>query len=94
MPGRFGSRPLKAWRYVGVFGPELMLCIASVRIGRARQSFWAIWDRRSARMYERTALGRAGVALDRGSVSVHARGIRIELALAERPGVESVCVER
>ncbi len=62
MPGRFGSRPLKAWRYVGVFGPELMLCVATVRIGRARQSFWAVWDRRSARLHERTALGRPGSA--------------------------------
>jgi hypothetical protein len=92
MPGRFGTRPLKAWRYVGVFGPELMLCVASVRIGRARQSFWAVWDRRGARLYERTALGRAGVGLRRGSVSVHARDVRIELALDERPGIECVCV--
>jgi hypothetical protein len=92
MPGRFGSRPLKAWRYVGVFGPELMLCVASVRIGRARQSFWAVWDRRSARLHQRTALGRAGIELRRGRVSVRARDARIELALDERPGIESVCV--
>jgi hypothetical protein len=92
MPARFGSRPLKAWRYVGVFGPELMLCVASVRIGRARQSFWAVWDRRSGRLREQTALGRAGVRLDRGSVSVRVRDVRIELALDERPGIESVGV--
>ena len=92
MPGRFGSRPLKAWRYVGVFGPELMLCVASVRIGRARQSFWAVWDRRSARLHERTALGRAEVELRRGGVSVRARDVRLELALDERAGIESVCV--
>ncbi|MFZ0385604.1 MAG: DUF2804 family protein [Solirubrobacteraceae bacterium] len=91
MPGRFGTRPLKAWRYVGVFGPKLMLCVASVRIGRARQSFWAVWDRRDAQFYERTTLGRTGVALGPGSVSVRARGVRIELALDERSGVESVC---
>jgi hypothetical protein len=91
MPGRFGSRPLKAWRYVGVFGPELMLCVATVRIGRARQSFWAVWDRRDDRLYERTTLGRAGVALGPGSVSVRAGDVRIELALDERPGIESVC---
>ena len=92
MPGRFGSRPLKAWRYVGVFGPELMLCVATVRIGRARQSFWAVWDRRGARLHERTAIGRAGVGLDHGRVSVNARDTRIELMLDERPGIESVCV--
>ena len=38
-PGRMpllrGGRPLKRWRYVGVYGPELMLCAASGAIGRA-----------------------------------------------------------
>jgi hypothetical protein len=33
MPARDGLRPLKAWRYVGVFGPKLMVCRAPVRIG-------------------------------------------------------------
>ena len=42
MPARLGTRPLKAWRYIGVFGPELMICVAAVRIGPARQSFWAV----------------------------------------------------
>jgi hypothetical protein len=92
MPGRFGTRPLKAWRYVGVFGPELMLCVATVRIGRARQSFWAVWDRRTARLLERTKLGRGEVELRPRSVSVRAREVLVELALDERPGVESVCV--
>src|SRR5437763_8580078 len=54
MPPRQGLRPLKAWRYVGVFGPELMVCAALIRIGPARQAFYAVWDRRSHRLYERT----------------------------------------
>jgi Protein of unknown function (DUF2804) len=91
MPARFGTRPLKTWRYVGVFGTELMACVASVRIGRARQSFWAVWDRRAGELHERTALGRAGVALARGTASVHAGGVRIELDLSERAGIETVC---
>ncbi len=33
-----------------------------------------------------------GSALERGSVSVRAGELRVELALDERPGVESVCV--
>ena len=49
MPSHHRSRPLKAWRYVGVFGPELMACAALVRVGRARQCFWAVWDRRERR---------------------------------------------
>src|SRR6202020_290693 len=60
--------------------------------GRARQSFWAVWDRRLGRLHERTGLGRAGIALWRGSVSVRARGAGSEPALDERPGIESVCV--
>jgi len=37
-----GTRPLKRWRYVGVFGDQLMACAARVQIGPARQSFWAL----------------------------------------------------
>ena len=32
MPSRRGTRPLKRWRYVGVYGPELMLCVGSARV--------------------------------------------------------------
>ena len=32
MPLLRGGRPLKRWRYVGVYGPQIMLCAASVRI--------------------------------------------------------------
>jgi hypothetical protein len=42
----------KAWTWVGAFGPELMLCAASARIGPARTSWWAVWD--GARLHERT----------------------------------------
>jgi Protein of unknown function (DUF2804) len=91
MPARMGTRPLKAWRYVGVFGPELMACVASVRLGRARQSFWAVWDRQHGRLYERTALGAAGVRLGPGTVSVRAGEVALELVLEERPGIECVC---
>jgi hypothetical protein len=42
----------KEWTWVGAFGPELMLCAASARIGPVRTSWWAVWDGR--RLYERT----------------------------------------
>jgi hypothetical protein len=35
MPLLRAGRPLKAWRWVGVFTPELMLCAASARVGVA-----------------------------------------------------------
>jgi hypothetical protein len=34
----------KSWRWVGAFSPELMLCVAHVRVGVIRRSWWAVWD--------------------------------------------------
>ena len=45
-------RTHKAWTWVGAFGPELMLCAASARIGPARTAWWAVWD--GERLHERT----------------------------------------
>jgi hypothetical protein len=91
MPSRHGTRPLKAWRYIGVFGPELMLCLAQVRIGRARQSFWALWDRVDGTLYEHTALGRGRVRLSPGLAQLDESSVRIDLRLDEAAGIESVC---
>ncbi len=51
-----GGRPLKRWRYVGVFCEELMACAALVQVGPARQSFWAVFTRGDGRLRERTRL--------------------------------------
>lgn len=91
MPSHLGGRPLKAWRYVGVFGAELMLCLAQVRIGPARQSFWAVWDRRRQRLYERTAPGGGRVRLSPGRARVLERAVQIDLELSEEAGIESIC---
>ncbi|HEX8977660.1 MAG TPA: DUF2804 family protein [Solirubrobacteraceae bacterium] len=92
MPARAGTRPLKAWRYVGVYGRELMVCIAAVRIGPVRQRFWAVWDRRDHRLHERTTLGSdGGVRLGYGRASVRTRVLQIDLALAETAGIETIC---
>jgi hypothetical protein len=91
MPSRVGARPIKAWRYVGVYGPELMVCVASVRVGRLRQSFWAAWDRAAGRLYERTAMGGGAVRLQFGRAVVDDRDLRLDLAFTEGSGVEAVC---
>jgi hypothetical protein len=91
MPARQGLRSLKAWRYVGVYGPELMLCLASIRIGPARQSFWAVWDRASQRLHERTRIGPSAVLLPPGRARVRDRSLELDLRLDEGPGIESVC---
>jgi Domain of unknown function (DUF2804), C-terminal len=88
MPAHDRSRPLKAWRYLGVFAPEMMLCIGSVRVGPLRQSFWAVWDRK--RLYERTLIGRREARLSPGCAAVRSRHVQITLAFEETPGVETI----
>ena len=63
-----GGRPLKRWRYVGVFGGEVMACFGVVRIGPLPQAFWAVLD--SAGLRERTRFRTASVDLRDGAVRV------------------------
>ena len=91
MPSHDRGRPLKSWRYIGVFCDELMLCAASVRIGPARQCFWAIWDRRRQQLHERTALGTGAVAMSAGRLTIRDRTVQVDLELAEDAGIETVC---
>jgi hypothetical protein len=46
----------KGWRYLGIFSDELLMCAARVAVGPVGQTFWAIWDRESGEMIERTKL--------------------------------------
>jgi uncharacterized protein DUF2804 len=86
-------RPRKAWRYVGVFGEQLMACAAQVQIGPARQSFWALWMAQDGQMRERTRmLPRAGeVVLDPGRLRIRDRGVALDLAFVEEAGIEARC---
>ncbi|MBB4662706.1 DUF2804 domain-containing protein [Conexibacter arvalis] len=97
MPLRRGARPLKRWRYVGVYGPELMLCVGLARVGVAHQAFWAVWEREARRLHERTRLSRGGVELSMerpGRVRVSDRAgrleIEIDLLVEEVDGVETI----
>ena len=56
MPLSLAGRPVKRWRYVGVFGSRLMLCAGVVWVGALPQTFWAVWDRRREALRERTRL--------------------------------------
>lgn len=42
-------RPLKRWRYLGLYGEDLMLCAGAVRVAGLPQAFWATWDRHELR---------------------------------------------
>jgi hypothetical protein len=74
MPLLRGMRPLKRWRYVGVFCEELMACAAIVHVGPLRQTFWALLTRGDSRLRERThtLFGRGAVELTRGQPSLSA----------------------
>src|SRR2546421_138935 len=91
MPSHDRGRPLKAWRYIGVFAPELMLCLGHVRIARAHQTFWAIWDRESQRLYERTVIGHGGLTLAPGFAQIADEEVQLELHLKESAGIEAIC---
>jgi hypothetical protein len=81
------GRPLKRWRYIGVYGADLMLCFGEVSIGGLPQSFWAVWDRDARRLRERTRFRAGAVRLDGGRVRVRDRGVAIDLAFDERAGI-------
>lgn len=100
-----GSRPLKRWRYVGVFSDELMACAALVRIGPASQSFWALHLAREGVLRERTrflprrgelellagAVAEQSGSAGRGRMSISDRGVRLDLYLDEQPGIQARC---
>jgi hypothetical protein len=94
MPLMRSGRPLKAWRWIGVFAPELLLVAASARIGVGRAAWWAVWDREAGVLRERIYRRRGPVDVGaRGSLShlrVRADDVAIDLALEEDAGIEVV----
>ena len=42
MPLVRDRRPLKRWRYVGVFAPELILCLGHARVAGMSRRWWAV----------------------------------------------------
>ena len=92
-----GARPLKRWRYVGVFDERVMICAASVQVGPARQIFWGIYERAGlapggGTLSERTRLIRRGVLdLTPGRLRIRDDEVLLELALDEDGGIETTC---
>jgi Protein of unknown function (DUF2804) len=100
-----GGRPLKRWRYVGVFNEHLMACAALVQLGPARQSFWALYRRDRDELRERTrmlpragalqmhtgTLDRAGHVHEPGLLRIEDGGVALRLSLDEEAGWRARC---
>ncbi|MEA2480381.1 MAG: hypothetical protein QOJ07_2303 [Thermoleophilaceae bacterium] len=92
-PGRMpllrGGRQLKRWRYVGVYGPELMLCAGRVRVGLLRQTFWAVAEP-GRPVRELASLRGGSVRLDGSRAVIEGDGVHVDVLVDEGGGVESV----
>ena len=76
------GRPLKRWRYVAVYGPELMVCAGVARVAGIPRRWWAVCFP-DGTLHE----GSRGITLGRGRLGVAGT---IDLALDEGDGVEVV----
>jgi hypothetical protein len=89
MRGARHGRPLKRWRYLGAYSPELMVCVCEVRMGPIPQRFWAVAapDRP---VVTRTTIGAGGLRIEGSRARVDSGGVRIDLRFEEDGGVESL----
>ncbi|HXC23995.1 MAG TPA: DUF2804 family protein [Solirubrobacteraceae bacterium] len=87
------GRPLKRWRYVGVFGEQFMLCAASIQVGPARQTFWAVFERATGAITQRTGMipRRGALELTPGRLAIRDNAVLLDLTLEENAGIEATC---
>jgi len=91
MPLFRGGRPLKRWRYAGVYDAAVQLCAGIVRVGPLAQTFWAVWDPESKRLHERTRLlRRRAVRLDSARLRVRDADVLVDLTVDAGAPVEVV----
>jgi hypothetical protein len=82
-------RPLKRWRYVGLYRPDVMACVGEARVAGLPRRWWAL-ALPDGTLAERTTSARAGVELAPGRARVESGEVRIDLELDEGEGVEVV----
>jgi hypothetical protein len=82
MPVMQRGRPLKRWRYVGVYRPDVMLCVGDARVAGIRRRWWAV-AMPDGSLFE----GGRGVVVESGHARV--RGV-LDLQLSRPRGVEVV----
>jgi hypothetical protein len=99
MPRRRNGSWLKGWRYVGAFSDRFFICMARLRVGPLGQTFWAVVDRSTGEIHERTKMR---IPHARGEVWREAREeadwdrllsreYRVDLIVTEGEWVEAVC---
>jgi hypothetical protein len=79
-----GRRPLKRWRYAGVYGPDLQLCVGAAHIGPLPVRWWAI-----AEPGRPLREGRGGVEIAPGTVRVADGDVSISVELEEREAIDT-----
>jgi hypothetical protein len=86
MPLLRRGRPLKRWRYVAVYRPDLMLCVGDARVAGIPQRWFAL------ALPDGTLVERdSGVDLATpGRARVEASGVSVDLAFEESDGMEIV----
>lgn len=92
----FRDRQLrKRWRYLGVYGPELMLCAGRAEIGPFLQTFWAVWAPEQGGLYESTRLRRRGqrseISMDGSLVGIETKDVRARLEVGGGEPIETIC---
>src|SRR3954451_10919349 len=90
MPMLRGGRPLKRWRWVGCFGPDVMLCAVVAHVGPVPLSWWAVWDREQRTLAEHTLRRGKAVTVEPGRVHVSDGPATIDLTVDEGDGLETV----
>lgn len=98
MPIMMDWRLLKRWRYVAVWTSDIAVYGASAWTGPVPQQFWAVWDRRNKKFYERTRMFPGKVTLTPGRLYVKDRTasgdeVEFDVALEEDEGFEVVSPE-
>jgi len=88
-PERLRGRPLKRWRWVGAFSPQLMVCAAAVRVGPLPMRFFAVAEP-GRPIVTATPLWPRAIVLDGPRVSVRTRTVSIDIELDENRGIETL----
>jgi hypothetical protein len=83
MPLLNRGRPLKRWRYVALYRPDLMVCVADARVAGLPQRWWAL-ALPDGTLFE----GSRGVHVSHGRARVNADEVSVDLAFEEGPGME------